>query len=173
MRVPSLPSPSRARSAARPQSGVRLVLLCRAFRGSAAAAAASVVTVVGAAPAVSRADTPSSGSVVSGVTAVSRADFDGGGHPDVAIAAPGGTINGRAEAGYVAVVHGPAEGPGLRLGADRRRGCAPGRGGVRHGLPVPWKWWTHRSAGVPGGGACGTSRWAACGLVGPTARTEI
>ncbi|MGW4982462.1 FG-GAP repeat protein [Streptomyces mirabilis] len=40
-----------------------------------------------------------------------RADFDGDGYTDVAIAAPGGTVNGKAGAGYFAVVYGMAEGP--------------------------------------------------------------
>ncbi|CAL9668292.1 hypothetical protein SUDANB105_07358 [Streptomyces sp. enrichment culture] len=40
-----------------------------------------------------------------------RADFDGDGHADVAIAAPGGTVGGRSGAGYVAVVYGMAAGP--------------------------------------------------------------
>ncbi|MFI8305021.1 FG-GAP repeat protein [Streptomyces sp. NPDC085927] len=83
----------------------------RALHRSAVTAVAAVVTVTGAAPAVSRADALSSGPVASGVTSVARADFDADGHPDVAVAAPGGTINGRAEAGYTAVVYGMAEGP--------------------------------------------------------------
>ncbi|CAM5456841.1 FG-GAP-like repeat-containing protein [Streptomyces hirsutus] len=83
----------------------------RAFHLSAVTAVAAVVTVTGAAPAVSHAASPSSGSLASGATAVSRADFDADGYPDVAVAAPGGTINGRAEAGYIAVVYGMAEGP--------------------------------------------------------------
>ncbi|WP_406351477.1 VCBS repeat-containing protein [Streptomyces sp. NBC_01635] len=83
----------------------------RAFHLSAVTAVAVVVTVTGAAPAVSHAAPPSSGSLASGTTAVSRADFDADGYPDVAVAAPGGTINGRAEAGYIAVVYGMAEGP--------------------------------------------------------------
>ncbi|WAX81651.1 FG-GAP and VCBS repeat-containing protein [Streptomyces sp. KMM 9044] len=60
---------------------------------------------------MSRADVPSSGSVASGVTSVSPVDLDAAGCPDVAIAAPGGIVNGRAEAGYVAVVYGMARGP--------------------------------------------------------------
>ncbi|WP_139058431.1 FG-GAP-like repeat-containing protein, partial [Streptomyces prasinopilosus] len=83
----------------------------RAFHLSAVTAVAAVVTVTGTAPAASGSGTPSSGSAAPGVTAVSRADFDADGQPDVAIGAPGGTIDGRAEAGYVAVVYGMAEGP--------------------------------------------------------------
>ncbi|MET8113928.1 FG-GAP-like repeat-containing protein [Streptomyces prasinus] len=83
----------------------------RAFHLSAVTAVAAVVTVTGTAPAVSDAGAPSSGSAASGFTAMSRADFDADGRPDVAVGAPGGTINGRTEAGYIAVVYGMAEGP--------------------------------------------------------------
>lgn len=40
-----------------------------------------------------------------------RADFDGDGYTDFAIAAPGGTVNGRSGAGYFTVVYGMADGP--------------------------------------------------------------
>ncbi|MFJ6088107.1 FG-GAP-like repeat-containing protein [Streptomyces sp. NPDC092369] len=43
--------------------------------------------------------------------ASARADFDGDGYADVAIGAPGATVNGKAGAGYIAVDYGMAEGP--------------------------------------------------------------
>ncbi|MER5433242.1 FG-GAP and VCBS repeat-containing protein [Streptomyces sp. NPDC002588] len=75
----------------------------RRLQISAAAAAAAVIAVVGTFPA-----TASPGA---GAAAPARVDFDGDGYADMAIAAPGGTVGGRAGAGYVAVVYGMAEGP--------------------------------------------------------------
>ncbi|MFD7409473.1 FG-GAP repeat domain-containing protein [Streptomyces sp. NPDC059866] len=39
-----------------------------------------------------------------------RRDFNGDGYEDLAVAAPSGTVNGRVEAGYVAVLYGAADG---------------------------------------------------------------
>ncbi|MFJ2650719.1 FG-GAP-like repeat-containing protein [Streptomyces sp. NPDC087420] len=78
---------------------------------SAAAVAAVVIAVTGAAPAVSYAEDAPAGARALDASVSTRADFDGDGYPDVAIAAPGGTVNGRAGAGYIAVVYGMADGP--------------------------------------------------------------
>ncbi|WP_446040071.1 FG-GAP-like repeat-containing protein [Streptomyces sp. SID1121] len=78
---------------------------------SAAAVAAVVIAVTGAAPAVSYADDRPAGARALDASVSTRADFDGDGYPDVAIAAPGGTVNGQAGAGYLAVVYGMADGP--------------------------------------------------------------
>ncbi|MEU9287580.1 VCBS repeat-containing protein [Streptomyces sp. NPDC048275] len=84
----------------------------RRFRTSAAAVAAAVIAVTAAAPAVSYAEDTSAGTLaVDAAAASTRADFDGDGYTDVAIAAPGGTVNGRSGAGYFTVVYGMAEGP--------------------------------------------------------------
>ncbi|GAA3502862.1 FG-GAP repeat protein [Streptomyces prasinosporus] len=82
----------------------------RSFRLSAAVIVA-VVTASGNAFAVPHAADAPPDAPVPGVTGSPRADFDGDGHPDVAVGAPGGTVGGRAGAGYVAVVYGMAEGP--------------------------------------------------------------
>ncbi|XES01315.1 FG-GAP repeat protein [Streptomyces sp. S1D4-11] len=76
-----------------------------------AVAVAAVMAVTGAAPAVSNAEDASAGALAADAAASVRADFDGDGYTDVAIAAPGGTVNGRAGAGYFAVVYGMAEVP--------------------------------------------------------------
>ncbi|MFE5094826.1 VCBS repeat-containing protein [Streptomyces sp. NPDC056638] len=77
----------------------------------AAAAVAAVIAVTGAAPAVSYAEDTPAGALAVDAAASVRADFDGDGYTDVAVAAPGGTVNGRPGAGYFAVVYGMAEGP--------------------------------------------------------------
>ncbi|MFF2524889.1 FG-GAP-like repeat-containing protein [Streptomyces liangshanensis] len=81
------------------------------FHLSAATVAAVVIAVTGTAPAVSYAVDTSAGARALDAPASTRADFDGDGYPDVAIAAPGGTVNGQVGAGYIAVVYGMADGP--------------------------------------------------------------
>ncbi|MFI6727437.1 FG-GAP-like repeat-containing protein [Streptomyces atratus] len=76
-----------------------------------AAAVAVVIAVTGAAPAVSYAEDTPAGALAVDAAASVRADFDGDGYTDVAVAAPGGTVNGKPGAGYFAVVYGMAEGP--------------------------------------------------------------
>ncbi|MEV0635195.1 FG-GAP repeat protein [Streptomyces sp. NPDC050619] len=83
----------------------------RRFQLSAASVAAAVIAVTGAAPAVSYAEEAPAGTLATGATTSARADFDGDGYPDMAIAAPGGTVNGKKGAGYFSVVYGMAEGP--------------------------------------------------------------
>ncbi|KOU70115.1 hypothetical protein ADK57_12505 [Streptomyces sp. MMG1533] len=83
----------------------------RRFQLSAAAVAAAVIAVTAAAPSVSYAEDASAGALAVGAATSTRADFDGDGYTDVAIAAPGGTVNGKSGAGYFAVVYGMAEGP--------------------------------------------------------------
>lgn len=77
----------------------------------AVVAAAVVVAATGAAPAVSYGEDASTGARARAAAGSVRADFDGDGYPDVAIGAPGGTVNGRSGAGYLAVDYGMAEGP--------------------------------------------------------------
>ena len=76
-------------------------------------AAAAVVTapaVQAAAPA--RATASAAAAPTAPVAPVpGRADYNGDGFADLAVAAPGATVNGRAGAGYVAVVYGSASGP--------------------------------------------------------------
>ncbi|WP_327369197.1 FG-GAP and VCBS repeat-containing protein [Streptomyces sp. NBC_01217] len=83
----------------------------RRFNLAAAAVVAAVIAVTGAAPAVSYAENAPVGALAADAAASVRADFDGDGYTDVAVAAPGGTVNGRSGAGYFAVVYGMAEGP--------------------------------------------------------------
>ncbi|MGW3630352.1 FG-GAP-like repeat-containing protein [Streptomyces sp. NPDC005122] len=87
----------------------------RRFHRSAATVAAAVVAVTGASPAVSYGEEATAGALAAGAGAAAggsvRADFDGDGYPDFAIAAPGGTVNGRSGAGYFTVVYGMADGP--------------------------------------------------------------
>ncbi|MFE2140049.1 FG-GAP-like repeat-containing protein, partial [Streptomyces sp. NPDC059466] len=86
----------------------------RFHRSAAAVAAAVVVAVTGATPAVSYGEDASAGAPAAGAAGAAgsvRADFDGDGYPDVAIGAPGGTVNGRSGAGYFTVVYGMADGP--------------------------------------------------------------
>ncbi|MFF3123631.1 FG-GAP repeat protein [Streptomyces sp. NPDC057908] len=64
--------------------------------------------------------------------ASTRAEFDGDGYTDVAVAAPGGTVNGKSGAGYFAVVYGMAEGPNgverqVTAGAAQDRPADPQR----------------------------------------------
>ncbi|WP_434589633.1 FG-GAP-like repeat-containing protein [Streptomyces sp. A5-4] len=69
---------------------------------TAVALAAAVVSAVVAVPAVASAAPP---------VAPTRADdFNGDGYADVAFAAPSATVNGKAKAGYVAVMYGSATG---------------------------------------------------------------
>ncbi|MFD9650948.1 hypothetical protein [Streptomyces mirabilis] len=83
----------------------------RRFQVSAVAVAAAVMAVTATATAVSYAEDAPAGALAADAAASVRADFDGDGYTDVAIAAPGGTVNGKAGAGYFAVVYGMAEGP--------------------------------------------------------------
>ncbi|MFD9001433.1 FG-GAP-like repeat-containing protein [Streptomyces sp. NPDC059582] len=78
---------------------------------SVATAAAVVAVTAAAAPAASRAEAAPAGVLAADVGGSARADFDGDGYADVAIAAPGGRVNGRSGAGYFAVVYGMADGP--------------------------------------------------------------
>ncbi|MER6439083.1 FG-GAP-like repeat-containing protein [Streptomyces sp. NPDC001185] len=88
-------------------------LSSRRFQLSAAtvAAAAVVVAVTGATPAVSYGEGAPAAALATGAAGTVRADFDGDGYPDFAIGAPGGTVNGRAGAGYFTVVYGMSDGP--------------------------------------------------------------
>lgn len=83
----------------------------RKFRLPVAAAAAVVLSATGAAPVVASPGNVPSGAPTAAVPGSARADFDGDGYPDVAIGAPGGTVNGRAGAGYFTVVYGMGQGP--------------------------------------------------------------
>ncbi|MFV8182196.1 MULTISPECIES: FG-GAP-like repeat-containing protein [unclassified Streptomyces] len=74
-------------------------------------AAMALAAITGPAFAAPRTDGTAPGAHVSDNTASARADFDGDGYADVAIGAPGGTVNGEAGAGYIAVDYGMAEGP--------------------------------------------------------------
>jgi hypothetical protein len=76
-----------------------------------AAAAAVVLSATGAAPAVAHPRDASLGALAAAATGSVRADFDGDGYLDVAVGAPGGTVNGKAGAGYFAVVYGMGKGP--------------------------------------------------------------
>ncbi|MCX5338839.1 FG-GAP-like repeat-containing protein [Streptomyces atratus] len=78
---------------------------------AAVAVVAAVIAMTGAAPAVSYAEDTPAGALAVDAAASVRADFDGDGYTDVAVAAPGGTVNGKSGAGYFAVVYGMAEGP--------------------------------------------------------------
>ncbi|MFE9250203.1 FG-GAP-like repeat-containing protein [Streptomyces sp. NPDC007088] len=55
-------------------------------------------------------------------------DFNGDGYADLVVAAPGGTVSGKAEAGYVAVTYGSAKGldPADRKLVSRSTGGVPG-----------------------------------------------
>ncbi|MEY2248818.1 FG-GAP-like repeat-containing protein [Streptomyces sp. BF23-18] len=83
----------------------------RKLRLPVAAAAAVVLSATGAAPVVASPQNASSGAPAAAVPGSVRADFDGDGYPDVAIGAPGGTVNGRAGAGYFTVIYGMGNGP--------------------------------------------------------------
>ncbi|MGW1209018.1 FG-GAP-like repeat-containing protein [Streptomyces sp. NPDC002499] len=74
-------------------------------------AAMFLAAVTGTANAAPHAYGTSPKSLSPGESASARADFDGDGYADVAIGAPGGTIDGKAGAGYIAVDYGMAEGP--------------------------------------------------------------
>ncbi|MFE1291310.1 FG-GAP-like repeat-containing protein [Streptomyces sp. NPDC058751] len=76
-----------------------------------AAAAAVVLSATGAAPAVASPGNATAGARAAAAPGSARADFDGDGYPDVAIGAPGGTVNGRSGAGYFSVVYGMGNGP--------------------------------------------------------------
>ncbi|MFI0960430.1 FG-GAP-like repeat-containing protein [Streptomyces sp. NPDC021080] len=81
----------------------------RSLRLPAVATAALVLSVTGAAPVVASPGNASAGAAA--VTGPVHADFDGDGYPDVAIGAPGGTVDGHAGAGYFTVVYGMGHGP--------------------------------------------------------------
>ncbi|MEV6196217.1 FG-GAP-like repeat-containing protein [Streptomyces sp. NPDC051920] len=83
----------------------------RKLRLPVAAAAAVVLSATGAAPVVASPANASSGAPTAAAPEPARADFDGDGYPDVAIGAPGGTVNGHAGAGYFTVVYGMGQGP--------------------------------------------------------------
>ncbi|MFE2302564.1 FG-GAP-like repeat-containing protein [Streptomyces sp. NPDC059445] len=83
----------------------------RKLRLSVAAAAAVALSATGAAPVVASPDNASASAGTAAVPGSVRADFDGDGYLDVAIGAPGGTVNGRAGAGYFTVVYGMGQGP--------------------------------------------------------------
>lgn len=87
------------------------VLSSRKLRLPAATAAAVVLTVTGAAPVVASPGHAPATARTAAVPGAVRADFDGDGYLDVAIGAPGGTVNGRAGAGYFTVVYGMGQGP--------------------------------------------------------------
>ncbi|MFF0736099.1 FG-GAP-like repeat-containing protein [Streptomyces chartreusis] len=74
-------------------------------------AAMALAAITGSAFAAPQASATSQAGPMSGDTASAPADFDGDGYADVAIGAPGGTVNGEVGAGYVAVDYGMAEGP--------------------------------------------------------------
>ncbi|WP_328551700.1 FG-GAP-like repeat-containing protein [Streptomyces sp. NBC_00358] len=74
-------------------------------------AAAVALSATGVAPAAASPQDVSAGVLAATATGSVRADFDGDGYLDVAIGAPGGTVNGRAGAGYFAVVYGMGKGP--------------------------------------------------------------
>ncbi|MFE5136258.1 FG-GAP-like repeat-containing protein [Streptomyces fagopyri] len=80
-------------------------------RSAAAVAAAVVVAVTGATPALSYGGAAPAGASAAGAAGSVRADFDGDGYTDFAIGAPGGTVNGKSGAGYFSVVYGMADGP--------------------------------------------------------------
>ncbi|MET8101341.1 FG-GAP-like repeat-containing protein [Streptomyces sp. NPDC005236] len=83
----------------------------RKLRLPVAATAVVVLSATGAAPVVAAPGNTSTSALDSAAPGSARADFDGDGYPDVAIGAPGGTVNGRAGAGYFTVVYGMGEGP--------------------------------------------------------------
>lgn len=92
----------------RPLRAAAVGLAATALVGGAASAA-------GAARQPSPAPAPSLSASASASASV-REDFDGDGHQDLATAAPGGAVDGQAEAGYVVVSYGSASGigPGSR-----------------------------------------------------------
>ncbi|MEU8678597.1 FG-GAP repeat protein [Streptomyces sp. NPDC048560] len=77
-----------------------------------AVAAAAVITAPAAqATAPARATASAAASPAVSATAAGRVDYNGDGFADLAVAAPGATVNGRAGAGYVGVVYGSTNGP--------------------------------------------------------------
>ncbi|MGP3638464.1 FG-GAP repeat protein, partial [Streptomyces sp. 24-1644] len=78
-----------------------------------AVAAAAVVTVPAAQAAVpARVTASAAAAATAPVTPVpGRVDYNGDGFADLAVAAPGATVNGHAGAGYVGVVYGSTSGP--------------------------------------------------------------
>ncbi|MGW2108273.1 FG-GAP and VCBS repeat-containing protein [Streptomyces sp. NPDC001948] len=64
-----------------------------------------------ATPGRATASAPASTNAAVPAPAPRRDDFNGDGYPDLAFTAPGGTVDGKAEAGYVAVVYGSGNGP--------------------------------------------------------------
>ncbi|WP_405751866.1 VCBS repeat-containing protein [Streptomyces sp. NBC_00012] len=68
-------------------------------------------TAQAATPARATTSAPASANGAASAAAPRRDDFNGDGYPDLAFTAPGATVDGKAKAGYVAVVYGSKSGP--------------------------------------------------------------
>lgn len=117
----------RRRSTARSGSRIRKV------RGTrTAASAAALLLVTGGLTAWSLAPQPANAAVEQTGPVTKQADqgedFDGDGYADLVVGAPGGTVSGKAQAGYVAVMYGSAEGldPSRKKVVSRSTSGVPG-----------------------------------------------
>ncbi|GLF94907.1 FG-GAP-like repeat-containing protein [Streptomyces yaizuensis] len=83
----------------------------RVGRGPVLAAAVTAVLSLAAPPAPATATTATTSDAVPRKAVAKTEDFNGDGYRDVAVAAPGGTVNGKERAGHVAVLYGSKSRP--------------------------------------------------------------